>query len=185
MSLVENRVSIRRMFTSFHFLAPSKTPRIKLPWLAQSVEKHSPLPPSSTPRKRTHNTAEVHLNGLMVTLDFFFQSPNFRKIRTTYRRTKNFTHFIHFTLIWKSRSRILSRNLRFFLSRFLKFPEWISNRCGEGGGGGKQESLCREAPPQGPDPYPFMYYFDRKSTPFAYLFSFFVIFYFIALQNTE
>ena len=40
-----------------------------------------------------------------------------------------------------------------------------------GGGGGevRNKVLYREAPPQGPTPYPFIYYFGRKGTSFIYL----------------
>ena len=38
-----------------------------------------------------------------------------------------------------------------------------------GGGGVHNKVLYGEAPPRGPTPYPFIYHFGRKSTPFIYL----------------
>ena len=37
------------------------------------------------------------------------------------------------------------------------------------GGGVLNKVLYGEAPPRGPTPYPFIYHFGRKGTPFTYL----------------
>ena len=44
------------------------------------------------------------------------------------------------------------------------------NHATPGGGGGYLTKLFYgEAPPRGPTPYSFIYYFGRKGTPFIYL----------------
>ena len=48
-------------------------------------------------------------------------------------------------------------------SRML-FSEWL--RYPGGGGGVLNKVLYGEAPPRGPTPYPFIYHFGRKDTPF-------------------
>ena len=40
---------------------------------------------------------------------------------------------------------------------------------GSPGGGVLNKVLYGEAPPRGPTPYPFIYHFGRKGTPFIYL----------------
>ena len=43
---------------------------------------------------------------------------------------------------------------------------------GGGGGrgeGGTRQSFLREAPSRGQNPFPLIYHFDRKGTPFVYL----------------
>ena len=40
---------------------------------------------------------------------------------------------------------------------------------GGGGGGVLNKVLYGEAPPRSPTPYPFIYHFGRKGTPFIYL----------------
>ena len=47
----------------------------------------------------------------------------------------------------------------------------ISRRNLETPGGVLKKALYREAPPRGPTPYPFIYHFFRKGTPFVYLLS--------------
>ena len=46
----------------------------------------------------------------------------------------------------------------------------FSSKTPPGGGGGRlNKVLYGEAPPRGPTPYPFIYHFGRKGTPFIYL----------------
>ena len=55
----------------------------------------------------------------------------------------------------------------------VRFPAfcagYLCKRLLPGGGGVLKKVLYGEAPPRGPTPYPFIYHFFRKGTPFVYL----------------